>query len=265
MEDFLQEIEEYAQRLKDGKKGDNTEDAEESLQDDSNSEIDNIYQEIEMIKEELEDEKLKVVMLEEAIIKKNKLIETLESKIKKEETGTMQETKKCRYWNRGFCREGKSCKFSHPNEDCKNFLETGKCKERECRQRHRRKCRYYTTEEGCFRKENCQYLHDIITEENNYNSKESNIAQEKVVDFKCDFCSFITTKKIIFNKHMNTKHGDVYRHETVSTFIFRLGLEELAEEYKDYFKRYGYTRSEADHVEKMVSKYGVEYILKPVD
>ena len=63
---------------------------------------------------------------------------------------------------------------------------------------------------------------------------------------------------------MNTKHEEKYCHETVSTFIFRLGLEELAEEYKDYFKRYGYTREEAQHVENMVQKYGVEYILKPV-
>ena len=41
--------------------------------------------------------------------------------------------------------------------------------------------------------------------------------------------------------------------------------EELAQEYKDYFKRYGYTREEAQHVENMVQKYGVEYILKPVN
>ena len=64
---------------------------------------------------------------------------------------------------------------------------------------------------------------------------------------------------------MNTKHEKKKYHETVSTFIFRFGLEELAQEYKDYFKIYGYTREEAQHVENMVQIYGVEYILKPVN
>ena len=66
-------------------------------------------------------------------------------------------------------------------------------------------------------------------------------------------------------KHINTKHGDTHCVESVSTFIFRLGLEDLAQEYKDYFKRFSFTRAEAQHVEKMVQKYGGDYILKPVD
>ena len=67
------------------------------------------------------------------------------------------------------------------------------------------------------------------------------------------------------NKHINTYHGNINSIETASTFIFRLGLDEFAEEYKNHFERYGYTRKEAQHVEKMVEKYGVDYITKPVD
>ena len=66
------------------------------------------------------------------------------------------------------------------------------------------------------------------------------------------------------NTHMNTKHGDNNCRETLSNFIFRLELEEYAEEYKDHFKRYSYTRGEAQHVEKMIEKYGVDYVLKLV-
>ena len=103
------------------------------------------------------------------------------------------------------------------------------------------------------------------TDKTSTSGQESDDAQEKAAGFNCDYCSFIFTKKITLNKHMNTKHGDICCQETVSTFIFRLGLEKAAQEYKYYFRRYGYTRAEAHHVEKMVDNYGVEYILKPVD
>ena len=36
------------------------------------------------------------------------------------------------------------------------------------------------------------------------------------------------------------KHRESYNSETVSSFIYRLGLENLAEEYSAYFKRYGF-------------------------
>ena len=64
---------------------------------------------------------------------------------------------------------------------------------------------------------------------------------------------------------MNTRNEEKYCHETDFTFIFHLGQEELAQEYQDYFKRYGNTREEAQHVENMVQKYDVKYILKSVN
>ena len=38
--------------------------------------------------------------------------------------------KKCRYWNKGYCREG-------------TFTQG-------CQQRHRKKCKYWDTKPGCF-------------------------------------------------------------------------------------------------------------------
>ena len=84
-----------------------------------------------------------------------------------------------------------------------------------------------------YRNENCQYLHNIGINEKSTYSQESDDAQEKTVSFKCDYCSCISTNKITLNKHIHTKHGDKCCHEKVSTFICRLGLEELAQEYKD--------------------------------
>ena len=61
METFLTEIEEYSKRLeKENKeKTDECEDTADSSVCDSNWELDNLYQEVEVIKEELEAEKRK--------------------------------------------------------------------------------------------------------------------------------------------------------------------------------------------------------------
>ena len=171
---------------------------------------------------------------------------------------------KCRYWNRGYCKEGKKCQFAHPERDCQKFLQTDECKERGCENRHRRICRYYKTQEGCYRKEKCQYLHKEGAKENYTENEDHEVFQGEVVrSFDCDLCSFTSTWKVTLNKHLNTNHGNINTIETLSTFIFCLGLEEYAQEYKNHFERYRYTRGEAQHVEKMVRKYGVEYILKP--
>ena len=71
----------------------------------------------------------------------------------------------------------------------------------------------------------------------------------------------MTQNKILMKAmNINTRHGEI-NIETVSTFIFCLGLKDFAQDYKNYFKRYG----EVQHGEKMVEKYRAYYILKPVD
>ena len=121
-EDFLKEIEEYAQKLKKGKTCD--EDTAESSIDDSNSELDTLYQEVEEIKEELEAEKEKVRNLKEPIRNKNKVIESLECQIKKEDVNKRQKITKCRYWNRGYCKEGKMCQYLHKEGTKENYTAT---------------------------------------------------------------------------------------------------------------------------------------------
>ena len=68
--------------------------------------------------------------------------------------------KRCRYWNRGYCREGTSrCPYYHPPDDCQEHLQEGLCSTQGCQLRHRNKCKYWGTKAGCFRKGQCQYLH----------------------------------------------------------------------------------------------------------
>ena len=66
-------------------------------------------------------------------------------------------------------------------------------------------------------------------------------------------------------KHINMKHGELSFSETVSSFIYRLEVEDLAEEYRAYFKRYGFNIGEAYHVEKMIRLHGPEYFLKHME
>ena len=47
--------------------------------------------------------------------------------------------KRCRYWNRGYYREGTTkCPFYHPLDNCQQHLQEGRCSSQGCGQRHRR-------------------------------------------------------------------------------------------------------------------------------
>ena len=83
--------------------------------------------------------------------------------------------------------------------------------------------------------------------------------------FKCDQCNFQASQKMTLKKHINMKHSESSINETVSSFIYRLELDNLAEEYRAYFKRYGFNIGEAYHVEKMIRLHGPEYFLNPVE
>ena len=68
--------------------------------------------------------------------------------------------RKCRYFNRGYCKYGMNCRFYHSQLICKEYAEEGGCQTTGCSKRHPRQCRYWTENpEGCRRSDACQYLH----------------------------------------------------------------------------------------------------------
>ena len=81
----------------------------------------------------------------------------------------VKEPRRCKWWNRGYCREQGGRSFSHPTEDCQDHLQGG-CHTKGCRNlRHRKKCKYFESSQGCYRGERCEYLHiNIGTEKENY-------------------------------------------------------------------------------------------------
>ena len=64
----------------------------------------------------------------------------------------MLSQKKCKYFNRGFCKLlNRGCKFNHPTEICEDW-----CEKSGCIKRHPKTCRYgYRCKYG----KNCAYFH----------------------------------------------------------------------------------------------------------
>ena len=46
------------------------------------------------------------------------------------------ESKKCKYFNRGHCKFKLKCRFVHPTEICRTYLEGKTCYEKLCKSRH---------------------------------------------------------------------------------------------------------------------------------
>ena len=70
------------------------------------------------------------------------------------------ETKRlCKYFSRGFLKQGSLCNYYHSHSDFKNNIDDGKCYNSACHNRHMDECKIYQSRKGCDRKDSCAYLH----------------------------------------------------------------------------------------------------------
>lgn len=69
-----------------------------------------------------------------------------------------KKSKKCKYFNGGHCKYKSECKFSHPKDTCKLYLEGRKCDQKVCNQRHPKVCKWSQGSSGC-KRHDCDYLH----------------------------------------------------------------------------------------------------------
>ena len=69
-------------------------------------------------------------------------------------TVKVEEWKRCRYNNKGYCRYQNECKFRHFEKVCEKFLKDGKCDlEQNCQSRHPQTCKFWKGDsKGCKRK-----------------------------------------------------------------------------------------------------------------
>ena len=270
MENFLSEIEEYSKRLEEEKKNKGSDEthSDDEYEEVSDNLIDNLHEsreEIERLKIDLETERKKVKLLEDIIKNQKKNIDILKEKKEEEDIEQPKDkkgkrSKRCRYWNRGFCREKSSCLFSHVKEDCESFQKEGSCYDRTCKKRHRKECRYYS-KGNCFRGNRCEYKHGSNTQIQE--TKKDNQQGYKSDCHECEYCDYKCRNKDDMNNHMKTVHEDTSgsKYENISQFIRKLGLDRFAYQYENYFMENDFEKGK-DFVEKLVLSYGEDFILE---
>ena len=74
------------------------------------------------------------------------------------ETSVMEKRRKCRYFDRGYCKYKNKCRYKHPKEICEEYFKYGKCLNKGCERRHPKTCKWLATKAGC-RKPECDYHH----------------------------------------------------------------------------------------------------------
>ena len=91
--------------------------------------------------------------------------------------------KKCRYFNYGHCKYKQKCRFLHPKDVCKGYLE-GNCEGSSCPNRHPKPCKWFGGEMGCTRKEECDFSHETLA----FKDQQSNAHKSKSETLKCVSC-----------------------------------------------------------------------------
>ena len=103
---------------------------------------------------------------------------------------------KCRFYNRGFCKHKIKCRYLHPENICKEYLETQTCGEKQCCERHPKLCKWFIRSEGC-KQQNCAYLH---CEKNKKEYEKKPVKDVKT--YKCESCKYTWEDKNCVVKHV---------------------------------------------------------------
>ena len=113
----------------------------------------------DLVSKNLCDEKDKGILKD--LLKIIKTVDSLNIKIENQN----ENKKKCKYYNRGYCKYKEQCTHSHFRTICDEFSTNGKCSNfKSCLFRHPKPCRFWTKKiEGCRRGNTCLYMHNILT------------------------------------------------------------------------------------------------------
>ena len=81
---------------------------------------------------------------------------------------------KCKFYERGFCKNREWCKFRHPSKKCKKY-ENSKCDEGiRCESRHPQKDCLFWMRGDCLREDKCLFRHDRAKHDNKNNNVRNN-------------------------------------------------------------------------------------------
>ena len=143
--------------------------------------------------------------------------------------------RKCRHHDRGFCKFKENCQNLHTESICEEFLKKEKCEIQGCLLRHPKNCFYWgKKEEGCRRKNVCQYLHRDSKKyclvkpkvndmfpcnkcKNKFTCSDSLDQHIKITHntkmYSCDACDYKATEEIKIKTHKDVVHKNVYSCE----------------------------------------------------
>ena len=112
--------------------------------------------------------------------------------------------KRCRYYNKGHCKYKEKCRFYHPKNVCKAYLDCGKCEQKDCSERHPKVCKFWSqNKNGCGRNLDCDFLHVTIVQ------NDQNVEVERKVkdtEYKCASCKDSWTSKNCVVEHNLNNH-----------------------------------------------------------
>ena len=101
--------------------------------------------------------------------------------------------KRCRYYNRGYCKYVSKCRYFHPEGICEDYEKHQKCERKECWERHPRRCKWEQSDGGCKRNLECVYLHASQTNKEVENMTNLNFTGAN--GYKCVSCKCVWQNK----------------------------------------------------------------------
>ena len=94
--------------------------------------------------------------------------------------------RKCRYYDRGYCKYKCDCNYFHSKNICKDYLENGKCENKSCMERHPKVCKFWLkSRAGCKRDAACDFLHVTLAQQDK-KRKDTELMSE--MEFNCIGC-----------------------------------------------------------------------------
>ena len=186
--------------------------------------IDTFQVEKQQIFQQLTEIPVKIRETEEELQKRENLLKSYQIlKQKFNENGLritkeISKIRKCRYYNRGYCKFQEECNFAHPSTICQDLLKNGKCYLRQCPDRHPKICRYWQREEGCRRSQYCTYLHQQnqvhrnpvqATENEDSANQPINVESDSGFSFPCPLCRNEFTSEESLREHTNATHDKI--------------------------------------------------------
>ena len=100
----------------------------------------------------------------------------------------------CKYFQTGYCRNGKKCDKLHENNTCQERV----FRDQNCRDIHPRTCKYFSKYNYCRYKEQCAYSHHI----DKYSVKLDDL-EKQIKSLKGEIRMLSKTKNDILTKPIN--------------------------------------------------------------